>query len=216
MLRMGKNPNEDKTEAQPDAGYTAPRSYAPYQSGESYGQPSNQSAATPKAVTESESIAREIKDGTLSGFVGSGTNVTGEAAFKSMLRIDGRFSGRITSSGGTLIVGAGGQVEANIEVAVATIQGIVNGDVIASDRIELGRAAKLQGNIQTPSLIIEQGAVFEGSCKMTQQKTAAETSKVERKSNVIDSSRLEPAKVADALNKKLDEVKKPEVAAAAR
>ncbi|HEV2903636.1 MAG TPA: polymer-forming cytoskeletal protein [Pyrinomonadaceae bacterium] len=217
MLRMGKNPNEDKTEAQADAGYAAARSYTPYQSGESYGQPSTQSAATPKALTESESIAREIKDGTLSGFVGSGTNVTGEASFKSMLRIDGRFSGRITSSGGTLIVGAGGQVEANIEVAVATIQGIVNGDVIASDRIELGRASKLQGNIQTPSLIIEQGAVFEGSCKMTQQKTAAETSKVERKSNVIDSPRLEPAKVADALNKKLDEgaVKKPEVAATA-
>ena len=217
MLRMGKNPNEDKTEAQADAGYAAARSYAPYQSGESYGQPSTQSAATPKALTESESIAREIKDGTLSGFVGSGTNVTGEASFKSMLRIDGRFSGRITSSGGTLIVGAGGQVEANIEVAVATIQGIVNGDVIASDRIELGRASKLQGNIQTPSLIIEQGAVFEGSCKMTQQKTAAETSKVERKSNVIESPRLEPAKVADALNKKLDEgaVKKPEVAATA-
>ena len=219
MLRMGKNPNEDKTEAQADAGYAAARSYTPYQSGESYGQPSTQSAATPKALTESESIAREIKDGTLSGFVGSGTNVTGEASFKSMLRIDGRFSGRITSSGGTLIVGAGGQVEANIEVAVATIQGIVNGDVIASDRIELGRAAKLRGNIQTPSLIIEQGAVFEGSCKMTQQKGAAgaEASKIERKSNVIDAPRLEPAKVADALNKKLDEgaVKKPEVAATA-
>lgn len=218
MLRMGKNPNEDKTEAQADAGYAAARNYAPYQSGESYPAPSTQQASSgPKALTESESIAREIKDGTLSGFVGSGTSVTGEATFKSMLRIDGRFSGRVTSSAGTLIVGAGGQVEANIEVAVATIQGIVNGDVIASDRIELGRAAKLRGNIQTPSLIIEQGAVFEGSCKMTQQKTGAETSKVERKSNVIESPRLEPAKVADALNKKLDEGagKKPEVAAAA-
>lgn len=219
MLRMGKNPNEEKNEAQADAGYAASRNYAPYQSGESYTAPSTQAATTgPKALTESESIAREIKDGTLSGFVGSGTNVTGEASFKSMLRIDGRFSGRVTSTGGTLIVGAGGQVEANIEVAVATIQGIVNGDVIASDRIELGRAAKLRGNIQTPSLIIEQGAVFEGSCKMTQQKGAgAEASKIERKSNVIDAPRLEPAKVADALNKKLDEgaVKKPEVAATA-
>lgn len=217
MLRMGKNPNEDKSENEADAGYAAARTYTPYQSGESYGQPSTQSAATPKALTESENIAREIKDGTLSGFVGSGTNMTGEANFKSMLRIDGRFSGRVNSKGGTLIVGAGGQVEANIEVAVATIQGVVNGDVIATDRIELGRASRLQGNIQTPSLIIEQGAVFEGSCKMTQQKTAAaETPKVERKSNLVDSTRLEPAKVADALNKKLDDgAKKEQVAAVA-
>src|SRR5256885_10198260 len=97
-----------------------------------------EAASTTKALTESETIAREIKDGTLSGFVGSGTSITGEATFKSMLRVDGRFSGRITSSGGNLIVGAGGQVDANIEVAVATIQGVVNGEVIAGERIELG------------------------------------------------------------------------------
>src|SRR4030095_10742538 len=127
-----------------------------------------------KVLTESETIAREIKDGSLSGFVGSGTVITGEASFKSMLRVDGRFSGRITSTGCALIVGSGGQVDANIEVAVATIHGIVNGDIIATDRIELGRAAKLTGNIQAPSLMIEQGAMFEGSSKMTQAKAAAE------------------------------------------
>ena len=168
-------------------------------------------------MSESETIAREIKDGTLSGFVGGGTAITGESTFKSMLRIDGRFSGRINSTGGTLIVGAGGQVDANISVAVATIQGTVNGDVIAAERIELGRASRLQGNIQTPSLIIEQGAVFEGSCKMTEQKGSAENPKVERKSNVIDASKIEPSKVAEALNRKLDEGgdKKTDIAVAA-
>jgi cytoskeletal protein CcmA (bactofilin family) len=104
-----------------------------------------------------------------------------------MLRVDGRFSGRINSTDGTLIVGAGGQVDANIEVAIATIHGVVNGDIVASDRIELGRAAKLTGNIQAPSLMIEQGAVFEGTCKMTQAKAAAkEPARIERKDNVID------------------------------
>jgi cytoskeletal protein CcmA (bactofilin family) len=48
------------------------------------------------------------------------------------------------------------------------IHGTINGDIIATQRLELGRAAKVNGNIQTPSLIIEQGAVFEGSCKMVQ------------------------------------------------
>jgi len=182
---MGKNPSEDKSQTETDS--YATRSYSPYQSNETQARPAADNAATPKALTESETIAREIKDGSLSGFVGSGTVITGEASFKSMLRVDGRFSGRITSGTGTLIVGSGGQVDANIEVDVAMIHGVVNGDIIAGQRIELGRAAKLNGNIQTPSLVIEQGAVCEGSCKMVQMKTAA-TPKVERKENVIDAS----------------------------
>ena len=196
MLRMGKNPTEDKsqTQTQTDTDSYSTRSYSPYQSNEPPARPATENAATPKALTESETIAREIKDGSLSGFVGSGTVITGEASFKSMLRVDGRFSGRITSGTGTLIVGAGGQVDANIEVSVAMIHGVVNGDIIAGQRIELGRAAKLSGNIQTPSLVIEQGAVFEGSCKMVQMKTAS-TPKVERKDNVLDASRLEAIKV---------------------
>jgi len=89
---------------------------------------------------------------------------------------------------------------------VATIHGIVNGDIIATDRIELGRAAKLNGNIQTPSLMIEQGAVFEGSCKMTQAKAAADKPpKVERKENVLDASKLDAVR-AEA-GKRTDETK---------
>ena len=198
MLRMGKNPSEDKSQTQTDTDSYSTRSYSPYQSGETQARPATDNAAAPKALTESETIAREIKDGSLSGFVGSGTVITGEASFKSMLRVDGRFSGRITSGTGTLIVGAGGQVDANIEVTVAMIHGVVNGDIIAGQRIELGRAAKLSGNIQTPSLVIEQGAVFEGSCKMVQAKTAAtpkvDTPKVERKDNVLDASKLDADK----------------------
>ena len=205
MLRMGKNPNEDKSQTQTDTDSYSTRSYSPYQSSETLARPATENAATPKALTESETIAREIKDGTLSGFVGSGTVMTGEASFKSMLRVDGRFSGRITSGTGTLIVGAGGQVDANIEVSVCTIHGVVNGDIIAGQRIELGRAGKLNGNIQTPSLIIEQGGIFEGSCKMVQMKTASDKpAKVERKDNVLDASRLEAVKV-DAPGRKPEE-----------
>lgn len=206
MLRMGKNPNEEKSQTQPEDYST--RSYSPYQSGETSTRPPTENAASPKALTESETIARELKEGTLSGFVGSGTVITGETSFKSLLRVDGRFSGKISSSTGTLIVGAGGQVDANIEVSVATIHGIVNGDVIAGQRIELGRAAKLSGNIQTPSLVIEQGAVFEGSSKMVQPKAATERpAKVERKENVLDASKLDAVKVDTPTAKKTEDSK---------
>jgi len=125
---------------------------------------------TSRAVSESESLARDIKEGTLSGFVGNGTTLTGEANFKGMLRVDGHLSGRVSSQDGTLIVSTGGQVDADVEVSIAQIYGTVVGNVTATKRIELGRVAKVTGDIQTPALVIEQGAVFEGSCRMQQIK----------------------------------------------
>lgn len=185
MFRQGRNPKDTHT-ADDTADHTPSSSYGGGSSAQTPGGPS--SSATPteayqqqvytqttsRAVTESESLARDIKEGTLTGFVGNGTTLTGEANFKGMLRVDGGLSGRVSSADGTLIVSTNGRVDANVEVAVAQIFGTVNGDIIASKRIEMGRVAKVTGNIQTPALVIENGAVFEGSCRMVQLKEAAE------------------------------------------
>ncbi|HEX6183366.1 MAG TPA: polymer-forming cytoskeletal protein [Pyrinomonadaceae bacterium] len=188
MFRPGRNP-KDQTHAADDTADHTPQSAS---TTPGYGSGSASSgagaAATPteayqqqvytqttsRAVTESESLARDIKEGTLTGFVGNGTTLTGEANFKGMLRVDGGLSGRVASADGTLIVSTNGRVDANVEVAVAQIYGTVNGDIVASKRIEMGRTAKVTGNIQTPTLAIEQGAIFEGSCRMVQLKEQAE------------------------------------------
>jgi len=133
-----------------------------------------QPPAQPRAISEKDSMARDIKDGVLNGFVGNGTVMAGEAVFKGMLRVDGNLTGRITSDDGTLLVGTNGQVDANIKVSVATIHGTVNGDIVATKRLELGRSAKVVGNVQTPALVIEQGAIFEGSCRMLPKSGAAD------------------------------------------
>ena len=143
-------------------------------SADAYNQSSVHTPTTTRAVTESESLARDIKEGTLTGFVGNGTTLTGEANFKGMLRVDGHLSGRVSSADGTLIVSTNGQVDANVEVAVAQIYGTINGDVTASKRIEMGRVSRVTGNIQAPALVIENGAIFEGSCRMVQLKEAQE------------------------------------------
>jgi len=171
MLRIGKNPKdqvESETHEKPQvSSYSAPRPVSSYQPAPTEPRIDHNPNPSPqRAMTESETLAREIKEGNLSGFVGSGTVVTGEANFKAMMRVDGHLSGRINSSSGTLIVGANGKVDANVEVAVAIVHGTINGDIIATTRLELGRAAKLNGNIQTASLMIEPGALFEGNCKM--------------------------------------------------
>ena len=201
MLRIGKNSKDqeetDHSTQRPEVpDYASAKTYSSYQ-GTSEAKPASDAVPTPaRAMTESESLARDIKEGTLSGFVGGGTDVTGEANFKAMMTLDGHFSGRITSSTGTLIVGNNGSVDANIEVAVAVIHGAINGDIIATQRLELGRAAKVTGNIQTPSLVIEQGAIFEGSCKMLQMHTAAEKAKKDKKTDEpLDTTKLPPPPV---------------------
>lgn len=198
MLRIGKNQDQEKNDnsnSKPEVpDYTAKTSYQSYQPTTSTESKPAVEATTSgsRAMTESETLARDIKEGTLSGFVGGGTVVTGEANFKAMMRVDGHLSGRVSSSSGTLIVGANGKVDANIEVAVAVIHGTINGDIIATQRLELGRAAKVNGNIQTPSLIIEQGAIFEGSCKMLQMSQAADKAKSAKKEEPLDTSRMKP------------------------
>src|ERR1044071_7893837 len=185
MFRQGRNPKDtqtaddtaDHTPHQPsygarDAAPAAPASGTATPT-EAY-QQQVYTQTTSRAVTESDSLARDIKEGTLTGFVGNGTILTGEANFKGMLRVDGGLSGRVSSADGTLIVSTNGRVDANVEVAVAQIYGTVNGDITASKRIEMGRVAKVTGNIQTPALVIENGAIFEGSCRMVQLKEAAE------------------------------------------
>ena len=199
MLRIGKNPKEQEEmdhnpEKRDTSAYSTPQNYSSYQNPTPDAKPvvNETLTSSSRAMTESESLARDIKEGTLSGFVGSGTVLTGEATFKAMMRVDGHVTGRVSSSSGTLIVGTNGKVDANIEVAVAMIHGTINGDIIATQRLELGRAAKVTGNIQTPSLVIEQGAIFEGSCKMMQMTAAAEKAKKVSVDRPLDTTNMKP------------------------
>jgi len=210
MLRIGKNAKDqeetDHSTHKPEVpDYATAKPYS-YQAPSVEARPATEATPAPRgAMTESETLARDIKEGTLSGFVGGGTDVTGEANFKAMMRVDGHFSGRISSTSGTLIVGNNGTVDANIEVAVAVIHGTINGDIIATQRLELGRAAKVHGNIQTPSLIIEQGAIFEGSCKMQQMQSAAEKARKDRKDEPLDTTKM-PTMRADTAAAKPTEI----------
>ncbi len=174
MIRMGRSSRTENNEP----------SYSPAQSApstpQSYG--SESVAVSSRAVTDSESMARDIKEGRLSGFVGHGTVLSGETNFQAMLRVDGQLVGTVTSDSGTLLVGSNGQVDANIAVAAAVINGVVNGDIIATEKVQLGRTARVVGNIQTPRIVIEDGAVFEGSCAMMKAREAIETRTAEAES----------------------------------
>lgn len=164
MIRMGRSSRNETSESTPVPPQTTTSS--------SYG---SESVSVPsRAVTDSESMARDIKEGRLSGFVGHGTTLSGETSFHAMLRVDGHLVGSVSSASGTLIVGTNGQVDANVAVSSAMVNGVVNGDIVATERVQLGRTAKVIGNIQTPRIIIEEGALFEGVCSMMKAREAVE------------------------------------------
>jgi len=121
-----------------------------------------------QAVARSDERVRGtniLKDNWL-GFVGDVVKFTGEVTFKSTLRIDGNFCGQVNSRDGTLIVSAGARVTgAMINVAVAKINGTVEGDINASKEVVLGRTASVIGNVSARALIVEEGALFNGRCR---------------------------------------------------
>lgn len=162
MIRMGRGNRDDATTPEP----AQPTNYS-YAS-----EP--QPAASSRAISESDSMARDIKEGRLSGFVGHGTTLTGETEFHAMLRVDGHLIGTVSSESGTLIIGTNGQVDANVSVAAAMINGTVNGDIYASEKLQLGRTARVLGNIHSPKLIVEEGAILEGSCNMLKAREVQE------------------------------------------
>lgn len=171
MIRMGNKKSE--TSDAPDIQSSYPQSTqssstpAPL-----YGTEAPNTVSRP--ATDSENIARDIKDGKLSGFVGHGTSLTGDTSFQMMLRVDGQLTGTVSSDGGTLIVGNNGKLDANVSVGIAQVNGTVNGDISATERIQLGRTARVVGNIATPKLIIEDGALFEGGCTMLKARESSE------------------------------------------
>jgi hypothetical protein len=96
----------------------------------------------------------------------SGPELSGEITFRDVVRVNGHIAGTVYSKNGTLIVDSGAAVDANVDVAVAVIRGTVTGDIVAQQRIEIARGAKVFGNIWTRSISVEVGATFDGICNM--------------------------------------------------
>jgi cytoskeletal protein CcmA (bactofilin family) len=99
-----------------------------------------------------------------------------EISFEGVLRINGYAAGVIRSTEGSLIVDAGGELDADISVHAATIYGCVRGDIHAKRKVELRGSARVIGDIETVALSIEPGAVFEGRCIFVQASAAADSS----------------------------------------
>jgi cytoskeletal protein CcmA (bactofilin family) len=108
----------------------------------------------------------------LNGFLDEGTELTGELRFRDVLRVDGRVKGKVVSDN-MLIIGETGQVDAEIDCGIVSIRGRVTGTVRGRQRVELLSGCRVEATLVSPKLIIEDGAFFQGDCRMGDAPEAA-------------------------------------------
>ncbi|MDG2049662.1 MAG: polymer-forming cytoskeletal protein [Myxococcota bacterium] len=122
-----------------------------------------------EGISEGSSSHRSSTSGSgfggLSAFIDQGSEFEGKLSFKDTVRIDGSFRGEISSQN-TLVVGESGQIEASIRSTVVVVSGSVIGDIEATEQVTLHKTARVEGNLSTPSVVIEEGAVFNGHLAM--------------------------------------------------
>jgi cytoskeletal protein CcmA (bactofilin family) len=101
----------------------------------------------------------------LNALLGRGSEFEGKLTFEGTVRIDGKFTGTIVS-GDVLVVGEGAKISAEITCGTVVVHGEIQGNIRAKSLVELHQPARVHGNLETPSLVIEKGVFFEGQCKM--------------------------------------------------
>jgi len=108
--------------------------------------------------------------------LGGGTKFKGTIQVTGNLRIDGEFDGNMNISE-TLIIGKTGKVKGEVKTKNSIIGGYVNGNLQADEKVELQASAKFEGDLICKKLIIEEGVLFDGNCKMSEHKIISKEQK---------------------------------------
>lgn len=110
----------------------------------------------------------------LTAFIDEDSEIEGRYSFKGTLMLNGRFKGDISSTD-TLIIGEKGSVTGDIRAGQALVSGEVVGSLFCTERVELKRTARVFADVEAPLVVIEEGVLFEGHCRMTKANPNAET-----------------------------------------
>ena len=104
--------------------------------------------------------------------VGTGARLEGNVVSAGNLRIDGQVKGQISMVQGTLLVAPTARIEADIDVTNVTIHGTMAGKVAAGERVELTPTATVKGTLVAPSVVLREGATFNGKIQVEKKGTA--------------------------------------------
>lgn len=119
----------------------------------------------PMAMLKREDENVVSRPGEVHTLLGKGSEFEGKLTFEGQVRIDGKFAGQIFTKD-VLVIGDGAKVNAEINAGTVIVNGVVEGNIRASQVIELHQPARVKGNLETPALSMDKGVIFEGSLKM--------------------------------------------------
>lgn len=104
--------------------------------------------------------------GELTAFLDEASEIEGKFTFSGTVMINGRLRGEIHSND-TLIVGEKGVINASVRAGVVLVSGEVVGNVVGVERVELRGSARVSGDIEAPIVVVDEGVMFDGHCRMT-------------------------------------------------
>jgi cytoskeletal protein CcmA (bactofilin family) len=107
----------------------------------------------------------------ITAFLDEGSEIEGKYTFSGTALLNGRFTGEIVSTD-TLIIGEKGVVNATIRAGAVVVRGEVVGGLLATDRVEMRKSARVFADVEAPVVVIEEGGLFEGHCRMTKERPA--------------------------------------------
>ncbi len=144
-------------------------------------EPSSPSPAAAIPARPSEPLRSDPPRNVDVATIGKSVVVKGELSGSEDLYVDGHVEGSITLRGQSLTIGPNGRVRANVEARNVILHGQVDGNITASDRVELRKSASLKGDISTARIAIDDGAYFKGTIDIQK----SEAPKVEPKPQVM-------------------------------
>jgi cytoskeletal protein CcmA (bactofilin family) len=123
------------------------------------------STTVSKPLFKREEDSVSMRPGDIHTLLGKGSEFEGKLTFEGQVRIDGKFNGQIFTKD-SLVIGDGARVQAEIHAGTVIIHGTVEGNVKATQLIELKQPGRVKGNLEAPALSMDRGVIFEGTLKM--------------------------------------------------
>jgi cytoskeletal protein CcmA (bactofilin family) len=105
-------------------------------------------------------------------FFSAGTHIEGTLELDGEVKLEGQIKGKVTGTG-VVTVGEHANLQADVFAPVVIVHGVVRGEMHATDRLELHRTAKVKGSIRAARVRIDEGAIFEGECRMAPKEAPA-------------------------------------------
>lgn len=109
------------------------------------------------------------KGSDLSAYIDEASEIDGKYTFSGTVMLNGKLTGEISSKD-TLIIGEKGVINATVHAGVVLVSGEVTGNIFASERVELRGSARVFGDVEAPVVVVDEGVLFEGHCRMTKGK----------------------------------------------